>query len=237
MMSESIDQRNSTSQILTREPTTPPPPARLTPTEVSRPATSKSARSERRETILNSAAQMFAEFGYRGASLRDISSAAGISHPGLLHHFESKSVLLNGVIDRLEERAQIALSRAEELSTSPHSLLQGLAEIWNPASHSMQLLAMLYADSVSDDHPGRYRMARLRRVHEHVLEQCFTAFSNRGLLRDDVDPSFASRVMLDHILGHAVRERTVRTMQSESHDDSPLADLTRLTSALLVRDW
>lgn len=72
------------------------------------------------------------------------------------------------------------------------------------------------------EQPGRYRMARLRRVHEHVLEHCFTRFADRGLLREGIEPAFASRVLLDHILGYAVRERTVRALQSVPHDDTPM---------------
>ncbi|MGO2586044.1 MAG: TetR/AcrR family transcriptional regulator, partial [Brachybacterium tyrofermentans] len=36
----------------------------------------------RREAILDGAAALFAERGYHGASLRDISRRVGISHPG-----------------------------------------------------------------------------------------------------------------------------------------------------------
>ena len=54
---------------------------------------------------------MFAEHGYHGSSLRDISARIGISHSGMLHHFEAKDVLLDDVIDRLEDHAQSALER------------------------------------------------------------------------------------------------------------------------------
>src|SRR5699024_6814824 len=92
------------------------------------------APHSRREEILDGAAEMFAEHGYHGSSLRDISGHIGISHSGMLHHFESKDALLDGVIDRLEEHAQIALNRIPELSTDRRALLRGLADIWHPAS-------------------------------------------------------------------------------------------------------
>ena len=183
------------------------------------------APRDRREEIVDGAAEMFAEHGYHGASLRDISSHIGISHSGMLHHFESKDALLDGVIDRLEEHAQVALDRAEELAADRGALLRGLAEVWHPASLPIRLLATLDAESVSEDHHGRYRMARLRRVHEHILESCFSAFAERGLLREDADPAFAGRALLAVVLNLAVREKTVRPLQHRSHDDAPLKDL------------
>lgn len=195
------------------------------------PTTSHS--DARKEAILDSAAELFADYGYHGASLRDISRRAGISHPGMLHHFESKEALLDAVIDRLEDHAQEALDSVDRLGADPHALLNGLIGIWHPASHTMQLLAMLTTDAVSKDHPGRYRMSRLRRVHEHVLENSFEQIAENGQLREGINPAFASRAFMDLVLGHAVREKTVRAMQEEVHHDSPIEDLTRLLRAFL----
>src|SRR5699024_473669 len=47
------------------------------------PAVAPAARPRtRRDEILEGTARMFAEYGYYGASLRDISRHIGISHPG-----------------------------------------------------------------------------------------------------------------------------------------------------------
>lgn len=190
----------------------------------------------RREEILDGAAEMFAEHGYHGSSLRDISRRIGISHSGMLHHFESKDALLDGVIDRLEEHAQAALDRVPELSADRRSLLLGLADIWHPASLPIRLLATLDAESVSEDLHGRYRMARLRRVHEHILESCFEGFAAEGLLREDTEPAFAGRSLLAMVLNLAVREKTVRPFQPQVHDDSPLKDLAMQVDAFLAAD-
>ncbi|MFC7375713.1 MULTISPECIES: TetR/AcrR family transcriptional regulator [unclassified Brachybacterium] len=197
-------------------------------------APAKIEHGSRRESILDGASELFAEYGYYGASLRDISRRVGLSHPGMLHHFSSKDELLGGVIDRLEAHAQQALDRKEEFCSDGDALLRGLTEMWNPGSHLIQLLATLDADAISDDHPGRFRMARLRRVHEHVLEHCFVALEKNGQLRSCVDPEFASRAMLALILRDAVRERTVRTLQREDHNDSPVKDVCDLARTFLL---
>jgi len=187
----------------------------------------------RREEILDGASEMFAEHGYHGSSLRDISAHIGISHSGMLHHFEAKDVLLDGVIDRLEDHARSALERLDEFRSSREDLLRALAEVWHPASLPIRLLATLDAETVSEDHPGRYRVARLRKVHEHMLETCFTSLDEQGLLREETDPAFAGRALLAMVLNLAVREKTVRPYQRLSRDDAPLVDLARQVDALL----
>ena len=44
----------------------------------------------------------FAEQGFRGASMAAIAAEAGISEPGLLHHFATKRELLFGVLQETE---------------------------------------------------------------------------------------------------------------------------------------
>ncbi|ATG51645.1 TetR family transcriptional regulator [Brachybacterium vulturis] len=207
----------------------PPAPAPVTPS--SRPRT-----RSRREEILEGSAQMFAEHGYYGASLRDISRHVGISHPGLMHHFASKDALLEAVVDLLEAHAQNALDQVEAMSTAPEVMLRALPVHWHPSALPVQLLTTLGAEAVRGDHPGRFRMSRLRRVHEHIFEQCFAGFARQGLLRRGLDPAFASRALFGLVLNLAVRERTVRTMQNGCYDDAPIEELSRLSRAFLRTD-
>ena len=184
----------------------------------------KPAASSRRELILDAAAALFAERGYHGASLRDISRRVGISHPGMLHHFASKETLLGAVIDRLEAHAQGLLDSIEVLQSSPQSLVAALAGPWDPREHSMALLATLSAEVVNPDHPGRFRIARLRLVHEHVLEQVLRGLDANGRLVPGSDPKFLARTLFSLLLSLTVREHTVRELQTTA-DGDPIRDV------------
>jgi len=184
------------------------------------PAEPAAARTEtgqgaaRREQILDGAAALFAERGYHGSSLREISRGVGISHPGMLHHFSSKPALLDAVIDRLEAHAQGLLDSVEALSTSPAQLQAALAGPWHPGRPPITLIATLSAEIVDPEHPGRYRMSRLRLVHEHILKQVLTAYAERDLLQPGADPEFLSRAVFSLLLSLAVREKSVRALQT-----------------------
>lgn len=184
----------------------------------------KPAVSTRREEILDAASALFAERGYHGASLRDISRRVGISHPGMLHHFASKETLLGAVVDRLEAHAQGLLDSVESLQSSPQAFVAALAGPWDPREHSMALLATLSAEIVNPDHPGRFRIARLRLVHEHVLEQVLTGLSENGRLVAGTNPTFLARTLFSLLLSLTVREHTVRELQKTTEAD-PIADV------------
>lgn len=48
---------------------------------------------------LRAALGVFAQHGYHGASIRSIAEAAGLSVPGLYHHYRSKQAILAAVVD------------------------------------------------------------------------------------------------------------------------------------------
>ena len=61
------------------------------------------------DRLLQVAQALFAERGYRGTSLRDISARIGIKAPSLLHHFSSKEQIYLAVLDRIFGRLEDAI--------------------------------------------------------------------------------------------------------------------------------
>ena len=143
----------------------------------------------------------------------------------MLHHFSSKDALLGAVVDRLEAHAQGLLDSVESLQTSPQSLVAALAGPWDPRQHSMALLATLSAEIVNPDHPGRFRIARLRLVHERVLEKVLEGLAAHGRLVEGADPQMLARTLFSLLLSLAVRgRRQVRELQNRSEAD-PIEDV------------
>lgn len=81
-------------------------------------------KSDRKlQLILRHAARVFAEKGYEGASIRDISRASGIALSGLYYYFESKQKLLfliqshafSSILEQLERRLEGVSDREQRL--------------------------------------------------------------------------------------------------------------------------
>ena len=70
-------------------PVAPPPQKRI-----------RRSAEESRRVILDAAAKRLAELGPEGIRLQDIARDVGISHPAILHHFESRAGLVTALVDR-----------------------------------------------------------------------------------------------------------------------------------------
>lgn len=73
-----------------------------TSAEEAKPAQKRVRRSaeDSRRMILDAAAKRLSEQGPEGIRLQDIARDVGISHPAILHHFESRAGLVAALVDR-----------------------------------------------------------------------------------------------------------------------------------------
>lgn len=91
---------------------------------------SERAGEARRSLILDEALRLFASRGFRGTSIAAVADAAGISQPGVLHHFKTKEELLHAVLDERDRRAFEAAEIEREYSGGPvHRVLEVLGDI------------------------------------------------------------------------------------------------------------
>lgn len=151
----------------------------------------------RREEILRAASDMFAERGYRGASLALIAERVGMSTPGLLHHFPTKEDLL---IELLALRHEQDSERVRKLSTEHGGrILDALLELAvNNAKTPglVRLFTVLAAESVDDGHPGHeWFVGRYRGTRGSVTEMLGDE-QRRGLIREDVDTELTAAQIL-----------------------------------------
>lgn len=109
-----------------------------------------------RARIIAVAAQLFAEHGYEGASIRDIAQAAGMTTASLYYHFSGKDDLFVAVHGRALRGVADAVARAVKGLSDPWDQLEAAV-----AAHSATLLekgnasillSMMYGgvDSVRD---------------------------------------------------------------------------------------
>ena len=100
------------------------------PTRAPERVASADTRFDRRlAEILDYATEVFAEKGYEGASMRDLSRLSGISLAGLYYYFESKEKLLyfiqqhtfTTIIERLRERLSASNDPEERIRIFVHN--------------------------------------------------------------------------------------------------------------------
>ena len=126
----------------------------------------------RRREILDASVDIFGAKGYAGGTLQEIADQVGMTHAGILHHFGSKDQLLLEVLLHRDE-TDVAHLEGQHIPDGLPLFRHLVKTAFLNAQRAgiVQAYAVLSAESVTDDHPGRdffqnrYRNLRLEVAH------------------------------------------------------------------------
>lgn len=155
-----------------------------------RQAPSRQERAlRRREEIIAIAGELFARGGFRGTSLADVAAAAGITQPGLLHHFGSKAGLLLAVIERRDHDSETFAM--ELLGMAPEGRLRAMPEFARrnrQRAGLAKLFTVLVAESLEPDSPGHEHFVDRYRAMRAIVADSIRSAQAAGVTRLDIDP-------------------------------------------------
>jgi AcrR family transcriptional regulator len=150
--------------------------------------------------VLSAAIRVFAELGYRRASLRDLAEAVGLSKPALYHYFNTKEELLvelyRGV---LSESIQAARAIAARDLPADVALREILIERVVYTCENRRLLRVFFEEEAELPGPMMEEVRRQRREYEDVLVELVEQGARQGLFVLRETP----RILVNTMLGAA----------------------------------
>jgi AcrR family transcriptional regulator len=146
----------------------------------------------KREEILATALEVFAERGYRRASLREIAEAVGLSQAGLLHHFSSKEELFAEV---LRKRDEADLGSVTD-QADPFQGLVGAMRHNAEVPGLVHLYATISAEAADEGHPGHTYFVERYRFFIDQLSGYIAAEQEAGRLDAALDPREVARLVI-----------------------------------------
>jgi AcrR family transcriptional regulator len=152
--------------------------------------------SDRWEQIVETSAQIFQEKTFDATSLQDIADAVGIHKGSLYHYIGTKEDLLYAVVDKAHQGTRVANTRWRSLTEEPLEAIRAFVEDHTRASIDLLVYAAVYfRDSGALDPERREAILTARDRYQGQLRDLVIAAAEAGLLRDGIDPSFATLVL------------------------------------------
>lgn len=143
--------------------------------------------AERRRVILATALEVFAESGFRGASIREIANRVGMTDTGVLHHFGGKGKLLLEVVKQKE---------SEDAGSIVDPYLRDLVAKNGERRETVRLFSTLSAEATDSTHPAHdHFVARYEAVRGHLAGRLAQEVAE-GRVPPTLDLDTAARLML-----------------------------------------
>lgn len=155
----------------------------------------------RRDELLDLAARMFAERGFRATTVRDIADAAGILSGSLYHHFDSKESMVDEILTRFQEEL---FGRYEEIVAEGKGPRQTLEAV---VVASFEAIDRHHAEVAIYQNEAKYlaqfdrfsylreRNSEFRKLWAGILEDGVRA----GAFRKDLDVELVYRFIRDTV--------------------------------------
>lgn len=137
----------------------------------------------RRREILDAAVEIFGSKGFASGTLGDIAEQVGMTHAGILHHFGSKDQLLLEVLKH-RDASDVAHLDGQHIPDGMPLFRHLVRTAFLNAQRAgiVQAYAVLSAESVTDDHPGReFFERRYRTLRAEVAHAFAVVCAERGV--------------------------------------------------------
>jgi AcrR family transcriptional regulator len=170
---------------------------------------------ERRRQLLEVAAELFAQHGYRGVSVRHLADAAGITEPILYRHFENKLDLFVTLIDEVGRVVINVWTTALHDIDDPHERLIALLSA-NPAVHERgrSVYRIIFqAMTETNSHPDKDPLTgpaidealrtHITKLHAFVKKE-LAALQDSGVVRDDESAASLAWLLVDTAIGYGL---------------------------------
>lgn len=188
----------------------------------------------KREEILTTALDVIARHGYRGASIKQIADAVGLSQAGLLHHFGSKEDLFVEVLRKRDEHdTAVALAAfAEHGVTGALDAFVGVMRANADVPGLVLLYSALAVEAADPDHAAHAYFRDRRELFRTALAGGIRQMQDDGALDARLDPdtlATAIHALADGLQVHSLIEpdldmagviqHVVGTLRPEPHHD------------------
>jgi len=155
----------------------------------------------RRREILDASVEIFGSKGFAGGTLQEIADQVGMTHAGILHHFGSKDQLLLEVLLHRDE-TDVAHLEGQHIPDGLALFRHLVKTAFLNAQRAgiVQAYAVLSAESVTDDHPGRaFFQERYRNLRDEVAHAFRVVCEEQGVESESniADASAAILAVMD----------------------------------------
>jgi AcrR family transcriptional regulator len=158
----------------------------------------------KREEILTRALDVIAREGYRGASVKELADAVGLSQAGLLHYFDSKEELFTEILrkrDEIDAGEELAMDLAQGLAPAGDGDLRDIrAGYLGVIRHNadvpglVHLFARLSVDAADPEHPAHQFFVSRGASLRGFFAEAVAAKQASGEITDRIDPETLARL-------------------------------------------
>lgn len=175
------------------------------------PKVSETHLTERRDQILEAAANCFAANGFHSTSMADIIRACGLSAGSVYRYYKSKDDLIAAIIDRYLHMLAFAILERNKDSSEPMDLIASALEIMEqksvigPPPTFLKLMPQFWAEAMRNEMIQK-KAIQFYGLMEHQLSEVVKRAQDQGSISSTIPPRGIAQIMISVIQGFLLQK-------------------------------
>lgn len=152
--------------------------------------------SNRKQELINAAAQLFKQKGFASTSMRDLAAELGMEAASLYHHIKSKDELLEVICFDLADKLTTAIAEVNDIYFNAEDKLRmAIKNHVEILTQNIHFSSVFIQDWRHLSEPKLTEFRALRDAYEHGMRVIVQEGKNEDIF-DDVDEKFAALTIL-----------------------------------------
>lgn len=152
--------------------------------------------SNRKQELINTAAQLFKQKGFASTSMRDLAAEFGMEAASLYHHIKSKDELLEVICFDLADKLTTAITEVNDIYFNAEDKLRmAIKNHVEILTKNIHFYTVFIQDWRHLTEPKLSEFMALRDAYEHGMRVIVQEGKNEDIF-DDVDEKFAALTIL-----------------------------------------
>jgi AcrR family transcriptional regulator len=158
---------------------------------------------ETRKKIIRAAVKLFARQGYHKTTISDLAQAIGLTSGAIFHHFQSKEMLLDSVVEWLARGLKVYSDYMDDAGVASLEVVDGIITIMcdhferNP--EATICLAALATEFAGSNHPMEIRLKEIYEIFVQAFSRILEHHPNVA------DPRSAAMAFMGGVQGIAIQ--------------------------------
>lgn len=190
--------------------------------------------STTRDAILSIAAELFAEHGFEGTTLRAITDRAGVDVAMVSHFFGNKQGLFDEAVLKRGERNIRTLMNAKPEGRSAAHLLEAYFAMWEDPDTAQAVRALFRAALESEENRARLQALMSQQLDGAIRMLAVGRSLPLGLAGNPEEATLDTQLIASHLLGIGISRYILRLSPlAETHRNQLIARLVPVIEAYL----
>lgn len=155
-------------------------------------------QTKRQIQILNSSMELIADMGIQGFTIKNLSKKIGITEPAIYRHFESKTAILNTILNNFKDMIGSISSKIENVEgTAIDKISFMFSQLLEVFDKQPTIISVMFSEEIfKNEESLKHNICDIQNLHHANIERILETGQKNENVRSDIDKEILTLMLM-----------------------------------------